>query len=82
VEGGWNKWGACPGAQAKEVHQHTIFSHLDQNMLKNVYFLKKSCKIAAVLRALPLEAAGGSAPKIPTLLLLPTAITLSSAFQR
>jgi len=42
-----------PGEKALEAHQHTLFRHLKnaffsrnlgQNMLKNVYFLKKAVK--------------------------------------
>jgi len=64
VAGG--KWSHVQaGKQALEVHQHTLFRYktrfsaemLGQNMLKNAYFLEKSCKIAA--------ASEGPTPKNP-----------------
>jgi len=51
----------CPGAQALGAQQHTLCSHLnvflsrnlDQSMLKNAYFLVKHCKIVSVSGASP-----------------------------
>jgi len=60
------KWGTRPEEKALEAHQFTLFRHLKnvffsrnlgQNILKNAYFLEKSCKIAA--------ASGDPPPKIP-----------------
>jgi len=53
-----------PEEQALEAHHYTLFRHfrnaffsktLGQNMLKNAYFLEKSCKIVATSGDLPLK---------------------------
>jgi len=58
VARGGGSGGTRPGAHVLGAHHHTLFSHLktpfkQKNMLKNVYFLQKRCKIAAASRAPP-----------------------------
>jgi len=53
--------------------------NLDQNMLKNAYFLGKTVKIVSASFAFA-SSGWGLRPQTPTLLLPPTITTLSSFF--